>query len=93
MDTVDLPVRISALDVRSGDVRKVRLPKTPANFIGASLSFASGGRKPAARLAKIEELEITVSDAIDRWTVGNVTITRVVEFEIGGFPVTIRSQE
>ena len=27
-----------------------------------------------------------MSDAIDRWTVGNVTITRVVEFEIGGFP-------
>ena len=27
-----------------------------------------------------------MSDAIDRWTVGNVTITRVLEFEIGGFP-------
>ena len=27
-----------------------------------------------------------LSDAIDRWTVGDVTITRVVEFEIGGFP-------
>ena len=27
-----------------------------------------------------------MSDAIDRWTVGSVTITRVVEFEIGGFP-------
>lgn len=27
-----------------------------------------------------------MSEPINRWTVGNVTITRVVEFEIGGFP-------
>jgi glyoxylase-like metal-dependent hydrolase (beta-lactamase superfamily II) len=39
-------------------------------------------RKPAKR----KNWGSALSDATDRWTVGNVTITRVVEFEIGGFP-------
>jgi glyoxylase-like metal-dependent hydrolase (beta-lactamase superfamily II) len=51
-------------------------------LIEASLSFASGVRKPP----KQKNRRSPLSDAIDRWTVGNVPITRVVEFEIGGFP-------
>jgi hypothetical protein len=31
-------------------------------------------------------LEIPLSDAIHRWTVGNVRITRVIELETSGFP-------
>jgi glyoxylase-like metal-dependent hydrolase (beta-lactamase superfamily II) len=58
----------------------------PRRLLGLStrraLRSLSGMRKPAKR----KNWGSALSDATDRWTVGNVTITRVVEFEIGGFP-------
>ena len=45
-----------------------------------------GRDETSAKLAKTEELEIPLSDEIDCWTVGDATITRVIEFETGGFP-------
>ena len=51
--------------------------ETHRNSHRGELVARVGREKTAAKLAKTEELEMPLSDAIDRWTVGDVTITRV----------------
>ena len=43
-------------------------------------------RKTHESWRKQKNRRLPLADPIERWTVGDVTITRVVEFEIGGFP-------